>query len=139
MRVSDCEGRELAQGTTDAQGIARFENLSPEPRTCQGEDEWRSAYFVSARALNEGVQDMAFTWSDWQRGSRKPLARARRRRKPQPHAFCHPQQGAAHQRACEALRFAQQAQAAEHKAHQPVLVLRRGQRGQRLRARQAGT
>jgi hypothetical protein len=55
VRVSDCEGRELAQGTTDAQGIARFENLSPEPRTCQGEDEWRSAYFVSARALNEGV------------------------------------------------------------------------------------
>ncbi len=68
VRVSDCEGRELAQGTTDAQGIARFEGLSPEPRTCQGEGEWRSAYFVSARALNEGVQDMAFTWSDWQRG-----------------------------------------------------------------------
>lgn len=36
VRVSDCEGRELAQGTTDAQGIARFGNLSPEPRTCQG-------------------------------------------------------------------------------------------------------
>lgn len=68
VRVSDCNGRELAQAQTDAQGLAAFEGLSPEPPTCPGEDTWRSAYFISARAHNEGVQDMAFTWSDWQRG-----------------------------------------------------------------------
>jgi len=67
VRVSDCAGKELAQATTDAQGLARFEGLSPEPPRCGGEDGG-DAYFVSARAVSEGVQDMAFTWSDWQRG-----------------------------------------------------------------------
>ncbi|WP_434803355.1 MG2 domain-containing protein [Paenacidovorax monticola] len=67
VRVSQCDGQELAKATTDAQGIARFERLSPEPPSCGG-DEGGRAYFVSARAQSEGAQDMAFTWSDWQRG-----------------------------------------------------------------------
>ncbi len=75
VRVSDCRGREVAQAISDAQGIARFEDISPEPPECTGEAGYARAYFVSARAAQpaarEGramVEDMAFTWSDWQRG-----------------------------------------------------------------------
>lgn len=75
VQVSDCSGKLLAKAVTDAQGLAQFSGLSPEAPSCsgsgEGEDDadgWRSAYFVSARAENEGAQDMAFTWSDWQRG-----------------------------------------------------------------------
>nr|WP_233168297.1 MG2 domain-containing protein [Xylophilus sp. ASV27] len=70
VRVSDCSGRELASASTDAQGLARFEGLSPEPPRCSEKQGWdyRSAYFVSARAKVAGADDMAFTWSDWQRG-----------------------------------------------------------------------
>lgn len=64
VRVSACDGRELATATTNADGVAALEGLSPEPPQCHGEGEWRNAYFVSARAQD----DMAFTWSDWQRG-----------------------------------------------------------------------
>ncbi len=64
VRVSSCDGGELASATTDEQGIARFAGLSPQPPECKGEGEWRRAYFVSART--EG--DLAFAWSDWQRG-----------------------------------------------------------------------
>jgi uncharacterized protein YfaS (alpha-2-macroglobulin family) len=72
VQVSDCGGKLLATAVTGADGIARFNGLSPRPPSCRDEDEtgeYRApAYFVSARALNEGVQDMAFTWSSWQRG-----------------------------------------------------------------------
>jgi len=70
VRVSDCSGRELATATTDAQGLARFEGLSPEAPRCSEKQGWdyRRAYFVSARAKVAGADDMAFTWSDWQRG-----------------------------------------------------------------------
>ncbi|MBS0495093.1 MAG: alpha-2-macroglobulin [Proteobacteria bacterium] len=64
VRVSGCDGKALATASTGADGVARFEGLSSEPPACSGDDEWRSAYFVSARAQD----DMAFTWSDWQRG-----------------------------------------------------------------------
>ncbi len=64
VRVSSCDGTELASALTDAHGIARLAGLSPDAPTCQGEDAWRSAYFVSARAGD----DLAFAWSDWQRG-----------------------------------------------------------------------
>ncbi len=67
VRVSDCSGRELATGTTNAQGVANLEGLSPEPEACGEEGE--RAYFVSARSKGaDGVEDMAFTWTDWQRG-----------------------------------------------------------------------
>ncbi len=71
VQVSDCQGKLLLKAQTDAQGLARLDGLSPEPPHCQGVDGdegWRSAYFISARAENEGAPDMAFTWSDWQRG-----------------------------------------------------------------------
>ncbi|MBD9392052.1 MG2 domain-containing protein [Acidovorax sp. ACV01] len=75
VRVSDCKGNELAHAQTDAQGVARFEGLSSEPSGCgEGGDggeygEGGNAYFVSARHKDDGgVEDMAFTWSDWQRG-----------------------------------------------------------------------
>lgn len=71
VRVSDCRGKELARAVTDAQGIARVEGLSPEPLGCNShsDEDGGQAYFVSARHLGaDGVEDMAFTWSDWQRG-----------------------------------------------------------------------
>lgn len=70
VRVSDCQGKELARATTNAQGIAELKGLSPRPPRCgSGEDDHREAYFVSARAKDaQGVEDMAFTWSDWHRG-----------------------------------------------------------------------
>ncbi|ART52632.1 alpha-2-macroglobulin [Acidovorax carolinensis] len=75
VRVSDCRGNELANALTDAQGIARIEGLSSDPVRCgdaygDGDgDSGGQAYFVSARSNGgDGVEDMAFTWSDWQRG-----------------------------------------------------------------------
>ncbi len=69
VQVSHCSGQLLASGVTDAQGVARIEGLSPEVPYCNGEDESGSGYFVSARHQGaDGVQDMAFAWSDWQRG-----------------------------------------------------------------------
>jgi alpha-2-macroglobulin len=72
VRVSDCRGNELANAITDAQGVARIEGISPDPSRCSdGGDygEGGNAYFVSARQTGaDGVEDMAFTWSDWQRG-----------------------------------------------------------------------
>ena len=74
VRVSDCRGRELATGITNAQGIAQFTGLSPEAPVCQDDESYTQAYFVSARALQPGqggaspVQDLAFTWSHWNRG-----------------------------------------------------------------------
>jgi uncharacterized protein YfaS (alpha-2-macroglobulin family) len=70
VRVSSCDGKELATATTDAQGIAYFQGLNPEPPQCaRMEDDYRRAYFVSARARDaSGTEDLAFTFSDWQRG-----------------------------------------------------------------------
>lgn len=72
VRVSDCRGNELANATSDAQGIARIEGLSSDPSNCSDGGyygEGSNAYFVSARhSGSDGVEDMAFTWSDWQRG-----------------------------------------------------------------------
>ncbi|MBK7280611.1 alpha-2-macroglobulin family protein [Candidatus Aalborgicola defluviihabitans] len=74
VKVSDCRGREVGNATTDAHGIARFSGLSPQAPSCQGDGAYTQAYFVSARAAQPGadgkgtVQDMAFTWSDWNRG-----------------------------------------------------------------------
>ncbi|MBS0390831.1 MAG: alpha-2-macroglobulin [Proteobacteria bacterium] len=64
LQVSSCDGKPLAKATTGADGVARFEGLASEPPVCSGEDDWRRAYFVSARTQGE----LAFTWSDWQRG-----------------------------------------------------------------------
>ena len=74
VRVSDCRGTEVAQGKTDARGIASLSGISPQAPSCSGEGFYKQAYFVSARApqpAGDGkgvVNDMAFTWSDWSRG-----------------------------------------------------------------------
>ncbi|WP_309903614.1 MG2 domain-containing protein [Variovorax soli] len=70
VRVSDCNGKEVAAGTTDARGLVQLSGISPNPPSCSGEeDEGGDAWFVSARARDPaGVEDLAFTWSDWQRG-----------------------------------------------------------------------
>ncbi|RLJ38809.1 alpha-2-macroglobulin [Acidovorax sp. 106] len=71
VRVSDCAGRELAQAITNEQGVANIEGLSPVPPSCNSHDDYAqgsSAYFVSARHTEGGLEDMAFTWSDWQKG-----------------------------------------------------------------------
>ena len=62
VAVSDCNGKQLAKAATNAQGIANFAGLPPEPTQCNGAGG--NAYFVSARAQD----DLAFTWSDWHKG-----------------------------------------------------------------------
>ncbi len=73
VAVSDCNGKQLAKATTNAQGIANFTGLSPDPGQCyrnssgsdsDGESETNGAYFISARAAD----DLAFTWSNWHKG-----------------------------------------------------------------------
>ena len=74
VRVSDCRGKEIASASTNAQGLANLSGISPQAPTCSGEGNYNQAYFVSARAVQPSgdgkgtVQDMAFTWSDWNRG-----------------------------------------------------------------------
>ncbi|WP_315128875.1 MG2 domain-containing protein [Comamonas antarctica] len=68
VQVSSCNGEVLASATTDAQGVARIADLSPEPPACRGEGYRNAAYFVSARAQTAGGPELAFAWSDWQRG-----------------------------------------------------------------------
>nr|WP_218628206.1 MG2 domain-containing protein [Variovorax sp. dw_954] len=75
VRVSGCDGKALADGTTDANGLVTLKDLSSEAPKCPGDggeddvDYGGGAYFVSARAKDEaGTEDLAFTWSDWQRG-----------------------------------------------------------------------
>ena len=74
VRVSDCKGREVASGSTDAQGIVQLSGIPPEPPSCIGDNVYINAYFVSARtkpSISSGkdtLEDMAFTWSDWNRG-----------------------------------------------------------------------
>lgn len=65
VRISNCNGDELASGKTDAQGVAFIDKPLPEPRSCPG----MNGFFVSARAKDaKGVEDMAFTLSDWNKG-----------------------------------------------------------------------
>ena len=72
VRVSDCKGREVASGRTGADGTLRLTGISPEAPSCSAGDEdenFQQAYFVSARARDaQGVDDLAFTFSDWNRG-----------------------------------------------------------------------
>ena len=70
----DCDGKEVASGTTDARGLVQFPRPLARARraataTATTYDDGGSAWFVSARATDDaGVEDLAFTWSDWQRG-----------------------------------------------------------------------
>lgn len=89
VRVSDCNGKELATATTNAQGIAELKGLSPQPPRCGGgsddEEGYREAYFVSARAGD----DLAFTWSDWYRGIEPWRFNVPASREPEPDARMH--------------------------------------------------
>ena len=68
VAVSDCRGREVASGQTDARGVVQLKGLSPEPPSC-AQDEAAAVWFVTARARGaDGVDDLAFTFSDWNRG-----------------------------------------------------------------------
>ncbi len=68
VAVSDCRGREVASATSNAQGMASFTGISPQAPVCDDDVGYTDAYFVSARAEQAGVLDMAFTWSDWHKG-----------------------------------------------------------------------
>lgn len=74
VRVSDCRGKEVATATTNALGLASLNGISPQAPSCSGDGTYTQAYFVSARAMQPAgdgkgtVNDMAFTWSDWNRG-----------------------------------------------------------------------
>ena len=74
VRVSDCRGREVATGKTDELGVAKLDGVSPQAPSCDLEGAYSQAYFVSARAQQPSgdgkgmVEDLAFTWSDWNKG-----------------------------------------------------------------------
>ncbi|MGS5089331.1 alpha-2-macroglobulin family protein [Hydrogenophaga sp. A37] len=75
VKVSDCQGKVVAQGVTDKTGVVRLDGLPARAPACamgqtEGDDEHGAgAWFVSARAKSpDGVDDLAFTWSDWNRG-----------------------------------------------------------------------
>ncbi len=100
VRVSDCRGREVATGTTDAQGVAKLSGISPLAPSCRtpgDEDEGynNGAYFVSARAQQPAgdgrgsVQDLAFTWSDWNKGIESWRFNLPSSNTPQPDARAH--------------------------------------------------
>ncbi len=88
VRVSGCNGAEIAKAVTNAQGIANFDGLSSGPPRCSGED-YRNAYFVSARSTVGGVEDLAFTWSDWHKGIEPWRFNVPTSRDPVPDALAH--------------------------------------------------
>ncbi|OYY36702.1 MAG: alpha-2-macroglobulin [Polaromonas sp. 39-63-25] len=89
VRVSDCRGTELAKSVTDAQGMARFTGLSSDPLRCGEGDYGGNAYFVSARATSGGIEDLAFTWSNWQKGIEPWRFNLPTSQDPQPDARAH--------------------------------------------------
>ena len=67
VKISDCHGKPLWQGSTDTQGIARVPGPLAAPDEDCGED--RPGHFVSARARDaKGREDMSFAWSGWSQG-----------------------------------------------------------------------
>ncbi|WP_284336997.1 alpha-2-macroglobulin family protein [Comamonas sp. NoAH] len=67
VQVSDCRGAVHASGMTDAQGVLQLPALGTEIPRCNSH-EASGQWFVSARHSDKGVEDLAFVWSDWQRG-----------------------------------------------------------------------
>ncbi|MDO4682631.1 MAG: MG2 domain-containing protein [Lautropia sp.] len=68
VRLSTCQGEPVAEGVTDAQGVARFGALPHAPYCGRHASEHGNGYFVSARTGEADKADMAFIWSGWQRG-----------------------------------------------------------------------
>ena len=100
VRVSTCDGREVATASTDAQGIASFTGISAQAPICDGGKNHHysggRAYFVSARAMQPRVdgkvgdiEDLAFTWSDWSKGIEAWRFNVPTSRDPQPDERAH--------------------------------------------------
>ncbi|WP_321967223.1 alpha-2-macroglobulin family protein [Burkholderia cepacia] len=71
IRVSDCNGDEIASGTTDAQGLLKIDGAFESKRACNSSDSEQrfDDYFVSARVNDPKTgPDMAFVSSGWNRG-----------------------------------------------------------------------
>lgn len=81
VQISDCNGKPLWNGVTDARGFAFAARAFREPdyQSCSGnrggddEESGEIGYFVSARkpiaeGSNKGKVDMAFVWSNWNQG-----------------------------------------------------------------------
>ena len=69
VQVSDCNGKALASAASDKDGLARFDPALPEAPACADMGDASRSYFVSARATGaDGVADLAFVWSHWDRG-----------------------------------------------------------------------
>ncbi len=65
VSLRTCDGKQVAFGTTGADGTLAIRRRLPEqPRGCKG--FW--SYFVSARADVDGVEDIGFATSEWQKG-----------------------------------------------------------------------
>jgi len=69
VRVTDCNGEEIATAKTDAQGLAKIGKPLVAARECNEHSLAWGGFFVSAR-VNDSVTgpDMAFVLSDWNRG-----------------------------------------------------------------------
>jgi uncharacterized protein YfaS (alpha-2-macroglobulin family) len=69
VRVTDCNGDEVAAARTDAQGIAKIDKTLAAARECNEHSLAWSGFFVSARVIDPVTgPDMAFVLSDWNRG-----------------------------------------------------------------------
>ncbi|EKS9846034.1 alpha-2-macroglobulin, partial [Burkholderia cepacia] len=69
IRVSDCNGDEIAAGKTDAQGLLKIDGPFEPKRECSSSGQRFNDYFVSARVDDPKTgPDMAFVSSGWNRG-----------------------------------------------------------------------
>ncbi len=73
VQISDCRGKPVWKGATDASGMAMVKQDLPalDWGYCagQGNSGHEEGYFVSARKTDEqGRPDMAFVWSSWNEG-----------------------------------------------------------------------
>ncbi|GAB5099777.1 alpha-2-macroglobulin family protein [Caballeronia sp. HLA56] len=69
VRVTDCNGDQVATGKTDAQGLATIGKPLAAIRECNENSLSYGGFFVSARVTDPVTgPDMAFVTSDWNRG-----------------------------------------------------------------------
>ncbi|QSN60213.1 Ig-like domain-containing alpha-2-macroglobulin family protein [Caballeronia sp. M1242] len=69
VRVTDCNGEQVAAGVTDGEGIARIGKSLAPLHECNGTSLAYGGFFVSARVSDPATgPDMAFVMSDWNRG-----------------------------------------------------------------------
>jgi uncharacterized protein YfaS (alpha-2-macroglobulin family) len=69
VRVTDCNGEEIATAKTDAQGIAKIGKTLAAAHECNEHSLAWNGFFVSARVNDPATgPDMAFVTSDWNRG-----------------------------------------------------------------------